>query len=108
MPRAPKACAYFGCENRVVGKSWCPEHQSRWPKQRVSRTSTATWKRVRTEARRRAAGQCEGCGSTDVPLQCDHIRGDAAGGTDSPDNAQMLCLDCHGRKTQDEAQAARR
>ena len=107
MPRAPKSCAYFGCENRIVGKSWCPKHESRWPAQRESRTSTATWKRVRAEARRRADGQCEGCGMVDVPLQCDHIRSHAAGGTDHLDNAQMLCEDCHHSKTQHEAQSAR-
>jgi hypothetical protein len=28
MPRAKKACGSFGCPERVVGRTYCPEHRA--------------------------------------------------------------------------------
>lgn len=45
---------------------------------------------------------CNVCGRlTQYPkgFQIDHIKPLSKGGTDTPDNVQLLCLDCHDTKT---------
>lgn len=44
--------------------------------------------------------KCAQCGEDFVPrLQVDHIKPVAEGGTDSLDNLQVLCHNCHKKKT---------
>lgn len=43
-------------------------------------------------------GRCRLCSSTG-PLQLDHINSRAKGRDDRPENTQLLCDPCHGRKT---------
>ncbi|GJD60231.1 HNH endonuclease signature motif containing protein [Methylobacterium frigidaeris] len=65
-------------------------------------------KKVQREAIKRAAGQCEGLLSTGERCSCrlqvgrfevDHVVPDALGGPAVLSNAQVLCTDCHDRKT---------
>lgn len=70
---------------------------------------------VRTEALRRHGWRCAGCGigpGDGVSLQVDHVVPKSRGGTDDQTNLQPLCAgpnsgQCHRRKTQAEANAAR-
>lgn len=116
MPRAPKKCGHTDCETRVVGAPYCPRHrtQRQWatagqPHTGTSRTSTAQWKRIRSQARTRDGNRCVQCGADGRTTQlfCDHITPVAEGGTDTLSNAQMLCKSCHDPKTQAEAQRGR-
>lgn len=61
--------------------------------------------KIKAEARERADGHCEKCGTPfadDDPQEVDHITPDGLGGTNTLDNAQVLgsraCL-CHPKKT---------
>jgi 5-methylcytosine-specific restriction protein A len=56
---------------------------------------------VKLEAKRRAGGKCEGCGSPLVvgKFNYDHIIADGAGGQPTLANCALLCLGCHGKKT---------
>ena len=46
-----------------------------------------------------ANGTCWQCGCTDKPLEADHILPLELTGTDTADNMQALCGDCHLSKT---------
>ena len=76
----------------------------------TSRTGTATWKRVRAQAIRRAqrAGitNCRHCkvlldyivGRTPASAEVDHLRPYANGGTDHIDNVEVICRLCNQSK----------
>lgn len=49
--------------------------------------------RIRTEIRLRDGGRCQQCGKAGAEV--DHINGNS----DDPENLQLLCLDCHHKKT---------
>lgn len=66
-------------------------------------------KKVQREAIKRANGQCEGllptgercpCELQPGRFQVDHVMPDGIGGPSILSNAQVLCTDCHDRKTQ--------
>lgn len=66
---------------------------------------------VHRQARRTIPKVCAHCGTTDRPLELDHIINAAAGGTNDLSNAQWLCSGpdgCHAAKTKTEAAAGRR
>lgn len=42
--------------------------------------------------------ECVYCHSTEKPLEVDHVRAVALGGTDSPENLVAACEDCNGGK----------
>jgi 5-methylcytosine-specific restriction protein A len=51
-----------------------------------------------------AKGHCQACGWRLMPgtrWEVDHIVPLALGGTDTPDNLQVLCSACHGSKTRE-------
>lgn len=79
------------------------------PWQGDRRTSTSAWRRLKAAVIRRDGNQCSRCGADGklVRLDLDHIVNVASGGTDSADNARLLCRACHTPKTQAEAAAAR-
>lgn len=83
----------------MAGHNWGAGHP---------RTSTAAWRRLRTQALARDGHACRGCGAHDVRLEIDHIVNGKTGGTDHLDNLQSLCIPCHKAKTAREAAAARR
>ena len=57
---------------------------------------------VKNQVWRRAAGQCEICGSSAF-LQYDHIVPRKWGGSNTLSNIQLLCNPCHKDKTRDQA-----
>lgn len=107
--RAPKKCGHEGCETRVTGKRYCPEHQSRWDPKRTHATSYAhkQWRRAVLE---RDHGHCQinGPGCTGRATEADHIVNVAAGGPEFDiDNGQAACETCHRAKTLREATEGR-
>jgi 5-methylcytosine-specific restriction endonuclease McrA len=61
-----------------------------------SKGSTSQWRRIREQIIRRD-GCCQMCGTEDR-LSVDHIVPRVLGGTDSPDNLQVLCSSCNSSK----------
>ena len=43
--------------------------------------------------------ECVYCHATDKPLEVDHVRPIALGGTDTPENLVAACVDCNGGKS---------
>lgn len=67
--------------------------------------------RLAARIRHRDNHQCQHCGHRDLDghsLEVDHILNVKAGGTDHPDNLQVLCIPCHRAKTGEESGRARR
>jgi 5-methylcytosine-specific restriction protein A len=58
---------------------------------------------VEDQALKRADGKCEECGGQLKPgrFQVDHIKPCALGGDNSLENAQVLCVVCHVKKSMD-------
>ena len=50
----------------------------------------------------RAGNACEFCGSSSPPFEVDHIWPTYLGGSDSPENLQLLCVPCHDKKSRAE------
>lgn len=64
--------------------------------------STTKWRKYRKSYIMRQGGVCEMCGATplDQHLHLDHITPLVDGGEPyNSDNLQLLCIQCHGRKT---------
>lgn len=61
------------------------------------------WRKYRTALLMRRGGACEACGNVplfDRELHVDHIRPIAEGGeVYNEANLQVLCIQCHGKKT---------
>ncbi|WOC12583.1 HNH endonuclease [Gordonia sp. MP11Mi] len=74
-----------------------------------SRTSTPAWRAIRKQVIARDGNRCVDCGvhGDDVRLECDHIVPVAEGGTDTLENARMLCTTCHAVKTRAESNRGR-
>ncbi len=67
--------------------------------------STAAWKRFRLSILREQGGKCVACGNVyaDKHLQIDHITPIRNGGAVyDMANLQVLCIQCHGSKTNSE------
>src|SRR3546814_17860281 len=100
MPRAPKKCGRFGCEVRVVGRSYCPAHTPMHSTR--SARLPSDWPKRRAQVKKRANNRCEarvhqpGCPGTGS--ECDHI---IAGDDHSLSNLQWLSRDYHLAKTVD-------
>lgn len=71
------------------------------------RTSSTSWRRLRRAVIIRDGNRCTQCGADgrQVRLDLDHRLNVARGGTDTLDNARLLCRPCHQPKTQAEARA---
>lgn len=71
------------------------------------RTSSHAWRKLRRTIITRDGNHCSQCGADgrQVRLDLDHILNVKRGGTDTPDNARLLCRPCHTTKTQAESRA---
>lgn len=61
------------------------------------------WRRLRDIILARDLYTCQHCGKVGGRLELDHIKNIADGGTDDPNNLQILCNQCHAKKTQTES-----
>lgn len=100
------------CSTLTRNASRCDTHQAQWLAQQ-DRTRGSAHRRGYTQAWRIAAAEAvarhraqygDWCPGFKVPahastdLTGDHIVPKARGGTDSPDNVQVLCRPCNSRK----------
>lgn len=73
-----------------------------WHRHSRNIIGTERWKRVRREVMKRDGFKCVLCGAAGR-LECDHIKPVRKGGAEyDMDNLQMLCKECHARKTRAE------
>lgn len=115
MPSAPpKPCSHPGCGVLVRdGTGRCAKHPRKdWAK-KVDAPKRITGRRLQAmRAELFAANplcvQCAELGLTKLATQRDHRVPLAEGGTDTPDNTQGLCDDCHAAKSLAEAIRGRR
>lgn len=120
-PAAKRPCRKAMCPATTQDPSgYCPAHaalSSGW--NRVDRGSAerrgydSEWRRVRREVlkRDRYLCRCDECQAAKRVLpatEVDHRIPKFEGGTDAPGNLYAINSDCHKRKTQAEAQRARR
>lgn len=107
MPRAPKSCGRFGCDELVVGRTYCAEHEAE--RQREHRSPSSRAHDNHNERRRRAAvvaawvringWVCPGWqrdphASSD--LTAAHVLAVAHGGGDGP--LTVLCRRCNSQQ----------
>nr|WP_136252865.1 HNH endonuclease [Ningiella ruwaisensis] len=114
MPTRPgKACRVNSCGNIVKDHShrgYCEAHKDRagWHNnERLKGNDTKRgygweWRKLRKIVLERDNHLCQIClkkGKAVTGNQCDHIIPKSRGGTDSLSNLQILCVDCHRKKT---------
>jgi 5-methylcytosine-specific restriction endonuclease McrA len=80
---------------------WCKDNQTEIPKWiQLKRQSIKP--RLRFEILKRDDYRCQMCGVTakdGATLEIDHIHPVSKGGTNEPDNLQVLCRDCNAGKS---------
>jgi 5-methylcytosine-specific restriction enzyme A len=110
---APRPCTHPGCGVLVHdGSGRCTKHpKTAWVKKGTA-TKRITGRRLqamRTELFTRSplCAECQRVGRVTRAVERDHIVPLYEGGTDTPDNTQGLCLDCHNAKSIAESTRAR-
>jgi len=76
---------------------------------RQERGYGADWMRARKVIIQRDMALCQPCrraGRVTPFTEVDHIKPKCQGGTDDHENLELICTNCHGRKTEKEAAAA--
>lgn len=63
-----------------------------------NRPSPGVWKALRDSTFERDGYTCRYCGASDVPLECDHVKPLARGGSNEPDNLVTACRTCNRAK----------
>lgn len=54
-----------------------------------------SWDIKRAHVLRRDGFECQRCGRSEPPLEVDHVRPRADGGSDAKENLRTLCVGCH-------------
>ena len=122
MPSAaPKPCRHAGCGKLVRdGSGYCEQHQAdrkigkfadKHRGSRHERGYGSAWDKTRKIILSRDKGLCQPCmrdGKFRPARIVDHIKPKFEGGTDDHDNLESVCQACSDRKTQEEAQRARK
>lgn len=107
MTAVPRPC--IDCATLTLdGSDRCPEHEAEAKARRRDRATRRAPGGAYTAARKAyrsapASFTCAQCGARGVPLEVDHIRPLADGGSDYPSNIQLLCVQHHREKTSAEA-----
>ncbi len=108
MPARPKStCRKDGCVVLLDRPGFCSDHKPQaFANKSVRGAYGYDWsKRIRPAVMRRDNGLCQVCKSRGIlsPAQeVDHIVNIAEGGSDSFDNLQAICIECHRAKTNKE------
>lgn len=110
---APRPCNQPGCGVLVHGGSLrCDAHKSvQWTKKPTAtkRITGRKLQRMRADlfARAPLCAECQRHGRVSLATQRDHIKPLSEGGTDTQDNEQGLCAECHDAKSADESMRGR-
>lgn len=120
MPtRAARPCKVAGCRALGDESGYCPKHQDRKKDgtfadlrrgSRHDRGYGSAWVKLRQLVMERDRGLCQCClrqGRISPAQQVDHIKPKAEGGSDSPDNLEAICCECHKVKTASESRRGR-
>src|SRR5205085_3978463 len=114
MPQsAPRPCTQPGCGRLVFdGSGRCAVHpRPAWAKKAEApkRITGRRLQRLRAElfARDPLCAECQRHGRITLATQRDHVKSLGEDGTDTEDNVQGLCDDCHEAKSLAEAIRAR-
>lgn len=67
-----------------------------WEYQYLKYRKTGIWSAIKSEAIRQASNQCEKCHSQNKPLEVYHVNWERLGGSEPPEDIEVLCIDCHG------------
>ena len=112
MPVRPsRPCSYPGCCMMAIsGTSRCEKHKVthgwKHTKTRHERGYGNDWYKLKGKALKRDNYLCQVCediGVITAAKEVDHIIPKSEGGTDSLDNLQSICVECHKQKTIKEA-----
>jgi len=115
MPkRIPKACREARCPKTSIERhGYCEDHAYKhqsWSQSGKGRGGRP-WRRIRDQVRQRANNLCEEHARQGLVVAgdcCDHIIPEAEGGTSILSNLQWLCVECHNKKTKEEAKRGNR
>lgn len=103
-PRCPVLVESGRCEQHQTGKSWTKRAEP--PQLQVAQRLTGRANQRRREAlflREPLCRECAKHGRTTIATIRDHVIPLAEGGTETVDNEQPLCNDCHATKTAEES-----
>lgn len=113
MPRANRHCSWpGGCFANIVRNGRCEQHSFEryadpWYRKEGHEYNDTLRESIKTTVRERARYICAQCGHY-PSNEVDHITPKFLGGTDLLDNLQVLCYDCHGKKSSAEGHIAQR
>lgn len=112
MPRAPKQCGSPGCEERVVGRTYCAEHTpttwDSYPSPNARAMTGAQRGRFAAAVLARDT-VCRWPGCTRPATEADHVVSIGQGGDPhDPAGGAGLCREHHAAKTRAEAAEGRR
>jgi len=105
---AKQICRKPGCTALIDAPGYCQQHKTSsgaWShdgKTAAQRGYGYAWSKLRRQVMMRDQGLCQPClalGRVTLATECDHVIGKAQGGSDSLDNAQAICSQCHKDKT---------
>lgn len=118
MPQRPqRPCRHKGCRNlHRNANGYCDQHKDdakAWarkesaPKTTTQRGYGWRWQKLRQRILERDKYLCQPCleeGRITEGRDVDHKINKAHGGTDDPENLQVICPSCHKAKSQQESQ----
>lgn len=113
MPRRPqKPCRFSGCNTLTRNANgYCDSHSEHaigWKRTQQKKGNTTdrgygwAWQKIRKRILQRDAYLCQPCleiGIVKAATDVDHIINKESGGSDSENNLQSICKECHKLKT---------
>lgn len=103
MPMSPlKPCPHPGCSQLTSGGR-CEQHKRKaWERDEKPKRMRGRRLQKEREAGLRRNPICQVCHREPSSIR-DHVTPLAEGGKDDSSNIQYICVDCHDKKTQEEA-----
>jgi 5-methylcytosine-specific restriction endonuclease McrA len=100
--RHKECAARYWRKMQEVHPDSCARHSSRHDYN--CHIGSAEWKRFRSEVIKQRGNRCERCGQVSASLELHHLHYHSLG-SEQPEDAELLCPECHKRA--DEARAAK-